>query len=104
MKKLLVCTNYRGNPNTSSCAARGSQSLLSALLQHCLHNHLAITIEESPCLGFCHIGPNAHLVPNGAFFHGIIESDLSPMIRAALESDGDVLEATDNALKANNIT
>ena len=104
MKKLLVCTNYRGNPNTPSCAARGSQSLLSALLQHCLHNHLAITIEESPCLGFCQIGPNAHLVPNGAFFHGIIESDLSPIICAALESDDAVLLHTDNALKANNIT
>ncbi len=104
MKKLLVCTNYRGNPNTPSCAARGSKSLLSVLLQHCLHNHLAITIEESPCMGFCQIGPNAHLVPNGAFFHGIMESDLSPIICAALESDGDVLEATDNPLKSNNIT
>ena len=104
MKKLLVCTNYRGNPNTPSCAARGSKSLLSALLQQCLHNHLAITIEESSCLGFCHIGPNAHVVPNGAFFHGIIESDLSQIIDSALESDDTVLEAADNALKANNLT
>ena len=104
MKKLLVCTNYRGNPNTPSCAARGSKSILSALLQQCLHNNLAITIEESPCMGFCQIGPNAHLVPNGAFFHGIIESDLSPIICAALESDIDVLEAADNALKAKNIS
>ena len=104
MKKLLVCTNYRSNPNTPSCAARGSKSLLTFFLQYCQHNNLAITIEESPCLGFCQIGPNAHLVPNGAFFHGIIESDLSPIICAALESDIDVLEAADNALKYNNTT
>ena len=104
MKKLLVCTNYRGNPNAPSCAARGSKSLLSALLQHCLHNHLAITIDESPCMGFCQIGPNAHLVPNGAFFHGIIESDLSQIIDAALEADIDVLKVADNALTFKNIS
>lgn len=84
MKKLFVCTNYRGNPNAPSCAARGSKSILSALLQHCEHNNLALQIEESPCLGYCQIGPNAHLVPNGEFFHGISQEDLSPIIAAAV--------------------
>lgn len=84
MKKLLVCTNYRGNPNNPSCAARGSKSLFSALSQYCQHNNLDLQIEESPCLGFCQVGPNAHLVPNGQFFHGILQDDLSPIIVAAV--------------------
>ena len=87
MKKLFVCTNYRGNPNTPSCAARGSQSLLNELSQHCQHHNLALSIEASPCFGFCHIGPNARVAPNGAFFHAILQKDLSLIITAALASN-----------------
>ncbi|MES2502514.1 MAG: (2Fe-2S) ferredoxin domain-containing protein [Pseudomonadota bacterium] len=86
MKKLLVCTNYRGNPNTPSCAARGSKSLLSLFSQQCQENNLIIQIEESPCLGFCQIGPNVRLVPSGAFFHGVLADELSAIIGAAKES------------------
>lgn len=83
MKKLLVCTNYRANPNNPSCAARGSKSILSALSQQCQQNNVPIQIEESLCLGFCQIGPNARLVPNGPFFHGISLAELSPIMKAA---------------------
>ncbi len=86
MQKLLVCTNYRGNPNSPSCAARGSHSLLSAISQQCQHNNLGIQVEESACLGFCQIGPNVRLVPNGDFFHGVMQDDLSQIIRAAKDS------------------
>jgi NADH:ubiquinone oxidoreductase subunit E len=83
MKKLFVCTNYRSNPNNPSCGARGSQSLLSALAQQCAQNNLAIQVEESLCLGFCQVGPNARLAPNGPFFHAMSPDGLSAIIEAA---------------------
>lgn len=83
MKKLLVCTNYRANPNNPSCAARGSKTLLTSLSQQFQQNNLHIEIEESPCLGFCQVGPNARLMPNGPFFHAIALTHLSPIIQAA---------------------
>lgn len=83
MKKILVCTNSRANPNNPSCAARGSQELLTCLTQQIQQNSLPITIEESPCLGFCQIGPNARLVPNGPFFHAVSIEKLDDLIEAA---------------------
>ena len=47
MKKLLVCTNYRANPNNPSCAARDSETLLAALTQQFQQNNLLIEIEKS---------------------------------------------------------
>jgi len=83
MKKLLVCTNYRANPNNPSCAARDSALILSALSQQCQQNNLPIEVEESLCLGFCQVGPNARLVPNGPFFHDVSLDQLSTIIIAA---------------------
>lgn len=83
MKKLLVCTNYRANPNNPSCAARDSSLILSALSKQCQQNNLPIEVEESLCLGFCQIGPNARLAPNGPFFHDISLDKLSTIIIAA---------------------
>lgn len=83
MKKLLVCTNHRSNPNTPSCGARNSKTILNALSQQCAQNNLPIKVEESLCLGFCQIGPNARLVPNGAFYHQIALDELSIIIEAA---------------------
>ncbi len=82
MKKLLICTNYRANPNNPSCAARGSEAILTALSQQFQQNNLPVQIEESPCLGFCQVGPNARLMPNGPFFHQISLTQLSPIILA----------------------
>jgi (2Fe-2S) ferredoxin len=77
MKKLLVCTNFRANPNKPSCAARGSKAILASLQQQ----NLMIEVAESPCMGFCEVGPNAHLTPSGAFLHGIQVENLSEVIK-----------------------
>jgi len=83
MKKILVCTNFRANPNHPSCAARGSKKLLTELTLQIQQNSLAIHIEESPCLGFCQVGPNVRLVPNGPFFHAVSVKKLDDLIEAA---------------------
>jgi len=76
-KKVLVCTNFRGNPNTPSCGARGSEDVLTALS----NEQLAITIEKSPCLGFCNIGPNVRLAPNGVCFHTVSPKNMTKLIK-----------------------
>jgi len=88
MKKILVCTNFRANPNHPSCAARGSKKLLAELTIKIQQNLLAINIEESPCLGFCQVGPNVRLVPNGPFFHAVSTEKLDDLIEAAKKFSG----------------
>lgn len=79
-KKIIVCTNFRANPNNPSCAARGSKAVIATLKQEL--KSMPITVEESPCLGFCDIGPNLRLMPNGAFFHGVSVAELSAIIKS----------------------
>lgn len=69
MKKILVCTNLRANPNQPSCAARGSEALANELNQVIKKQNIAIEVEHTDCLGFCEIGINLRLSPNGDFIH-----------------------------------
>ena len=80
-KKILMCTNFRANPNNMLCAARGSKEVMALLLQELKQKNLPITVEESPCLGFCEAGPNLRLMPNGVFFHGVSDKKLSTIIK-----------------------
>ena len=41
-KKLLVCTNYRANPNNPSCAARGSREILTAFTHQLQHENVPL--------------------------------------------------------------
>ena len=81
-KKILVCTNYRANPNNSSCAARGSKQIAVELQLELEKANISIEIEASPCMGFCNVGPNLRLVPNGEFFHEVSAEKLTKITRA----------------------
>lgn len=80
-QKIIACTNYRVNPNNPSCAARGSKAMIAALTQKLALENIPIIVEESLCLGFCQVGPNLRLVPNGAFFHEVSDKELSLIIK-----------------------
>lgn len=82
-KKILVCTNFRANPNNPSCAARDSQLVLDTLKTELTKNNIVIEIEASPCMGYCDVGPNLRLAPNGEFFHGVSDINLDKLIQAA---------------------
>jgi (2Fe-2S) ferredoxin len=75
-KKILVCTNFRANPNYPSCSRRGSEEVLAALTKQ----SLATAIEKSPCMGMCHEGPNVRFVPNGSIFHAVSTKNLEKLI------------------------
>ena len=82
-KKLLVCTNYRANPNNPSCAARGSKELLSTLAQELQREKVSIEVEEIQCMGYCNVGPNVRLIPNGEIFHEVSDKNLAQIILAS---------------------
>lgn len=69
MKKIIVCVNYRANPDQPSCAARGSEEIAQHLETEVAKRHLPISVERFYCLGHCDHGPNLHLAPGGLFFH-----------------------------------
>lgn len=81
-KQLLVCINYRANLNNPSCAARGSKQVANELQLALEKINISIEIEESPCMGFCDVGPNLRLVPNGEFFHEVSVKKLTKIIQS----------------------
>ena len=81
-KELLVCTNFRANPNNPSCAARGSKVILIGLTQLLQKKNVSIKVEEIQCMGFCKVGPNIRLFPNGEFFHEVSSKKISNIIKA----------------------
>ena len=76
-KRVLICTNFRANPNQPSCGSRNSDAVLAALLTE----NLDIAIQESPCMGLCDVGPNVRLVPNGACFNTVSPEKLKSLIK-----------------------
>ena len=81
-KELLVCTNFRANPNNPSCAARGSKEILIELSQLLQRRNVSIKVEEIQCMGFCKVGPNIRLFPNGEFFHEVSSKKISNIIKS----------------------
>lgn len=81
-KKLLVCTNYRANPNNPSCGARGSKEILTALTHQLQRENVPIEIEEIQCMGYCNVGPNLRLIPNGEIFHDVSAKKFGEIIKA----------------------
>ena len=77
-KKVLVCTNFRANPNHPSCGARDSNTIFK-MLSEALHDTSILT-ESSPCMGLCHAGPNVRLVPYGKCFNEVSVNELKPLI------------------------
>jgi hypothetical protein len=64
---LRVCTHLRNG--AVSCAGRGSLKLLEDLRGLVLASGLPWHVEETVCLGYCHIGPNIKGAPGGPILH-----------------------------------
>ncbi|MDX1594193.1 MAG: (2Fe-2S) ferredoxin domain-containing protein [Gammaproteobacteria bacterium] len=80
--RLLICVNRRLNPETPSCAARGSETLAARLEGLLDARGLDVPVESILCFGACSRGPNIRIAPGGAFFHGVGENDLPAIVDA----------------------
>lgn len=81
MKKVIICNNFRSNPNQPSCSARGSQAITEAITDAINTHHLSLEIEHIKCLGKCADGPNVKLVPYGPFIQGVDSAQLPSLIK-----------------------
>jgi NADH:ubiquinone oxidoreductase subunit E len=84
MKKIIVCVNYRANPDQPSCAARGSKEIAKCLQAEISKRKLGVMVEQIHCMGFCDKGPNVRLVPGGRFFHELTLQDI-PQVMTEIE-------------------
>lgn len=80
MKKVIVCVNYRANPNQPSCAARGSEAIAQCIEAEVTKRNLAVGVERFNCLGQCARGPNVRLAPDGQFFNGLTKQDIPALM------------------------
>lgn len=82
MKKMIVCVNFRANPDQPSCAARGAVEIADALELALRERSLPLELERFECLGRCNIGPNIMFAPGGKFLHHVRPDDLARVVRA----------------------
>lgn len=71
MKRLIVCTHYRANPDQPSCGARGGEQIACQLERMIQARGLPLAVERFDCLGRCAQGPNARLAPAGSFLQAL---------------------------------
>lgn len=83
MKNIIVCVNYRANPDQPSCAARGSEAIARCIEQEIARRELPLSVERVICLGCCRQGPNVRLAPDGRFFHHFNTGDIAQLLSEA---------------------
>jgi NADH:ubiquinone oxidoreductase subunit E len=79
-QKIIICVNYRSNPNQPSCALRGSEAIAQCLEREIAERGLPASVERFYCLGYCEKGPNLRLAPEGGFFHQFEIGDIPQLL------------------------
>lgn len=87
---VLSCRTDRLGTVSPCCAKRGAAAVVEALRAAILAEGLPVTVEESPCLGMCSVGPNLRIV-GGAVYNGMSPDGLEPLLdhlRTLSQEDG----------------
>jgi (2Fe-2S) ferredoxin len=82
---LFVCTNARGADKLESCeTSHGSSELCKLLRDAAKARGLKpqLRVASSSCLGCCHQGPHAVLMPADKWFSGFDATDCETVIDA----------------------
>ena len=80
---LFVCVNDRSNTERESCGGlHNSVYLCKVLKDECKRRGWQgrLRVTSSGCLGPCHEGPHAVLMPNNLWFQGFTEDDCSAIM------------------------
>jgi len=80
MKKVVVCVNYRANPQQPSCAARGGERIADLIERGIAAENIGIMLERFKCLGRCDEGPNLRMAPGGEFCSGVRPEDVPALL------------------------
>jgi (2Fe-2S) ferredoxin len=77
---FAICVNRRLGADKPSCAARGSELIADAMEAGIRARAIPVTLERLVCFGLCMDGPNARLIPGGAFHKGIKKEDVPALL------------------------
>ena len=90
MKKVIVCVNYRANPQQPSCAARGGEQIADLIERGIAEENIDVALERFKCLGRCNEGPNLRMAPGGEFYSGVRPEDIPGLLEKIRDfvSDG----------------
>ncbi len=77
---FAICVNRRLGADKPSCAARGSESIADAMEAGIRERGIQVGMERLVCFGMCMDGPNARLIPGGAFHKGIKKEDVQALL------------------------
>ena len=89
-RHVLVCVNRRPDGGKGSCAARGSEAVLSAL-RTAVALEPSIAVTETGCLGPCLDGPTLVVYPEAVWYAGVTVDDVREIVQSHLQA-GQVVE------------
>lgn len=81
---ILSCQTDRLGTVSPCCAKRDAAAVHDALLSAIQAEGLPVTVESSPCLGMCSVGPNLRIVGDAVFNHMMPEG-LAPVLQRVRE-------------------
>jgi len=90
---FLVCTNERPpDAPLPCCAARGSRGLLAAFQAELARrgHPSGVKVSGSTCLTSCQYGPTVAVYPEGIWYSGVTEADVTELFDAHLSGKGTV--------------
>jgi (2Fe-2S) ferredoxin len=88
---VFVCANVRENsPENPGCGAKGGKVLKDKLKEAVKARgwNGRVRVSNTGCLGLCAQGPNVLLHPQGIWFSGVTESDLTTILETVGNAAG----------------
>jgi (2Fe-2S) ferredoxin len=81
---IFVCTNQRTGTDRLSCGENHGMSLVTEFKKQIKDLDLPLNIraQRAGCLGICDFGPTVAVYPEGIFYVGVQQSDVTEIIQS----------------------
>lgn len=89
---ISICVNLRAGDMLPSCGARDSKDIAEKLQQASDDQLIPYQVKTVHCLGQCHLGPTARLLPAGPFLLGMKLDDIDEFIELLGKKDIETLK------------
>ncbi len=88
-KHIFICTNQRAEGQRKSCGEECGMNLVHEFKKQLKERQIDFPIraQRSGCLDACEYGPSMVVYPEGIFYGGVQESDISQIIDEHILND-----------------
>ena len=88
-KHIFICTNQRGEGQKKSCGQECGMNLVREFKKQLKERSIDFPVraQQSGCLDACEHGPSMVVYPEGVFYGGVQESDISQIIDEHILND-----------------